>query len=308
MIHRVMPDCFVLVETDLWPNLLWTLKQFNIPALLVNGSISSRSYRHMSLLPPVADFLYGPFSMIVMQSEDDRGRLLGLGVKAERVRVAGNLKYDIPPDRPEGVTVTRHDMGFQDGTFIFGCGSTHRGEEKILIKAFLAVREGRRETGLVVAPRDPARGGEIEELARSAGLVPCLRTMGRPGGRVDVFILDTLGELASFYPLFDAAFVGGTLVPEGGHNILEPAACGLPVCYGPYTESVREAADALCEAGGGTFVSNEKDIEEWLERLLRYPDVRLEHGRAAAGFVKRNRGAAEHYVELIADAIKGAGR
>ncbi|RUM88143.1 MAG: hypothetical protein DSZ23_04840, partial [Thermodesulfatator sp.] len=237
------PDCFILIETDVWPNFLWSLRRQNIPAILVNGSISSTAARRIKKVPGAARFLYGPFSCMGMQSEDDAARLLALGIAPDRIRNCGNLKFDYRPARISEDEKTRllRLAGFTGNSRIITAGSTHAGEEIKIAQAFSRLRQSLPSSALVLAPRDVNRGAEVAEILQSYGLACRFRSGSAVSSQVQagahqVFILDTLGELERFYGISDIAFVGGSLAPVGGHNILEPAAFGLPVIFGPFME------------------------------------------------------------------------
>ncbi|MEZ0329394.1 MAG: glycosyltransferase N-terminal domain-containing protein [Dissulfuribacterales bacterium] len=300
------PHLMIFVETDIWPNWIWDFRDNGIPSILVNGAISSRSAERLSYLKPVANLLYGELEVISMQSEDDRLRLLSLGLSENRVLCLGNLKQAIQINTlsDSQQAELRRSLGIENER-IWIAGSTHAPEEDIclrvhaeLISAVKALK-GTTPTPplnttisqpimqlpdlkLILAPRDVKRAPEIAELARQAGLIPCLRSSYRFGTPYDVLILNTLGELASIYALADVAFVGGSIAPVGGHNLLEPAVHGVPVLFGRHVESCADVARRLLESGGG-FECDENSMEGLLFQLLIDEDLR----KKAAAEAKR---------------------
>lgn len=309
-IRRLSPDCLVLVETDLWPNLIWTPRRKGIPVLLINGAISSGAQNRLKRLGRAfTSLIYGGLSHIAMQSEMDRARLLDLGLPEDRVSAAGNIKYDIKCAGTTGPGDKRCGLGLpwlnEDGP-VFVAGSTHKGEEAVIFSAFKTLKKEFQALKLVIAPRDPARGKEIAAMAEDLGLIANKRSDGPGLKEADLLILDTLGELKGCYPAADIAFVGGSLVDAGGHNILEPAACGVPVIFGPNMESFRYAADELLSDDAALCVRDAAGLEGAISTLLKDKDRRMEMGRRAKNLIARNSGATMHYVGLLEKYIKGA--
>jgi 3-deoxy-D-manno-octulosonic-acid transferase len=301
------PDCFVLVETDIWPNWIWDLRRRSVPALLVNGAVSSRSADRLSCLGPLPAFLYAGFDVIAMQSGDDRDRLLATGVNPEDVQVLGNLKYDleVPTLTEMERAVLRGELGLEPASRLWIAGSTHEGEEKTILAVHGALKTAFPDLQLLLAPRDPGRAPGVEALAQMAGLKAVRRSAGaQRGSSADVLILDTLGELLKCYGLAEVAFVGGSLVDVGGHNVLEPAAYGIPVLFGPYVESCSEASADLEACGGGVRVSGMDDMVETLMRLLASRQIRMEMGGRARGLVEAHRGAVGRHIRMIAKVLE----
>ncbi|MEF3168789.1 MAG: hypothetical protein K6360_05575 [Deltaproteobacteria bacterium] len=299
--EQIRPDCFILVETDIWPNWIWHLASCGVQTALVNGGISSRSAALITRVRPLAQLLYGGFKHIVMQSQEDRDRLIGIGIPPERVTVLGNLKYDRPlPDLPLDQKIEfALEIGLEPERPVLVAGSTHPGEEEIILKAFLHVRKTVSRLQMLIAPRHPARAGDVFDMVRRSGLCARLRSAKERQGPVDVVILDTLGELFRCYGVCDAAFVGGSLVPVGGHNLVEPAAWGVPVLFGPHVESCREMARGLATSGGGLMVAGVEDLASALERLFIDHTARKIAGKKARGVVEKNQGAIERHITLV---------
>lgn len=305
----VRPDCFVLVETDVWPNWLWSLHAAGTKMLFVNAAVSEKAAKALRRFPWLSRLLYGSFDLIAAQSGDDFKRFSSFCM-GTRVVEAGSLKFDIPvPDDMEEIDRdVRRRLGFDLRDSIMVAGSTHPGEEDVLLDAFCIIRERiGLSLRLIIAPRKPERGEEIRELCRKRDLAAVLRTDIKDGARSeerhDVVIINTLGELKSCYTSAAVAFVGGSLVPVGGHNLLEPAACGAPVMFGPFVESCRDVAAALEAGGGGMTVRSCGDIVSRTLSILTDRHLRLKAGQAARRLVDMNKGAVARYVEMIETAL-----
>ena len=305
VIKGISPDCFILVETDVWPNWVWSMRQSGIPTMLVNGSLSSRSAERLSHLVPVKDMLYGGFDLLAMQSPYDRERLLRLGFSPDRVSAPGNLKYglEVPQVDEAEKVLFREALGLKPTAPLWVAGSTHPGEDDLILAVHKRLKHVFPKLQLLLAPRDPKRGPELESLARKMGFKAIRRNAVAKSGDVDIVVLDTLGELLKCYSLCDIAFLGGTLVNIGGHNLLEPAAYGVPVLFGPYVESMRTVAEDLLACGGGRRVSGKEELEEVLNRLLDDSFERRNMGGRAKDLLRKNQGAVSRYLDLVAKAL-----
>jgi 3-deoxy-D-manno-octulosonic-acid transferase len=307
-IAALQPDIFIQVETDFWPNWLSLLKKNRVPSLLVNGRLSEKSFAAYQRFSFFFQPMFCSFDILSMQTEEDCQKMIQLGVPADKIIALGNLKYDMehPPEKAV-------DLPFLTGEnkgLVWICGSTHPGEEKILFSAFAQVlaRQDQQNIAeqfvLILAPRDINRGQELVELAASFGLKAGLRSRGEKKERV--LILDTLGELARCYGQADLAFVGGSLVPQGGHNPIEAAIHGVPVLFGPHMEDFSEIAQELVGCEGGKEVS-EASLIETLRLLLRDRKERTIMGQAAYALVERHRGGVQRHVQVIKDVLHHAG-
>ncbi len=314
-IGAFQPDVFIQVETDFWPNWLSLLRKKRIPTLLVNGRISEKSFAAYQRFPFFFRPMFCSFDALSMQTEED-GRKMGLlGVPAERIITLGNLKYDMEhPQEKEKKDIVASLLEQKQGSrFVWVCGSTHPGEEKILFSVFaqmLAQQDQQNhpkeaeQLFLILAPRDINRGQELLELAASFGLEAGLRSRDEKKGRV--LILDTLGELVSCYGQADLAFVGGSLVPQGGHNPIEPAIHGVPVLFGPHMEDFSEIAQELVDCEGGKEVF-EASLIETLRLLLGDKEERIRMGQAAHALVERHRGGVQRHIQVIEDLLHHGG-
>ncbi|HDK43733.1 MAG TPA: glycosyltransferase, partial [Desulfobacteraceae bacterium] len=237
-----------------------------------------------------------------MQTAEGAAQMRQLGLSGPRILSLGNLKYDTVPAAPE--TEDRQEARRQTAPNIIGdsiiwiCGSTHRGEEEIILDAYAELKTGIDRLALIIAPRDIGRSREIMHLAETRGLRAGRRTATseRPGR---LLILDTIGELASFYRLARVAFIGGSLVARGGHNPLEAAAHGVPVLFGPHMEDFREIARDLVQCGGAITVSSEADLTRAVQRILGDDRVRASMAKAAAGLVAANAGVVARHLQEI---------
>lgn len=285
VVERVLdlmsPDLVVLVETELWPNLLDAAHRRGIPVVVVNGRISDRSFRRARLLRPLFRWMLSNVNLVCAQSQTDADRFIALGAPPDRVVVTGNSKFDeqFPAVNEADINKYRRDFGFGAEDQVLLAASTHEGEEEILLEAFTRLRVTHSRLQLLIAPRHPERGGRVEELVHRHGYSAYRRSRALDCGGQDplapesdrqarVVVLDTMGELARVYAIATITFVGNSLVPGGGHNILQPAAQGKPVVFGPHMQNQRDIA-AICLREGVAFqVSGLEELVETTERLL----------------------------------------
>jgi 3-deoxy-D-manno-octulosonic-acid transferase len=302
MVRFIRPALFILVETDLWPGLLLTLKKRGIRTLLVNGRISPRTLRSYRTLGTLARFLLNAFDRCLMQSEVDARRLLSIGIDSERVKTIGNIKFD---SDWTPMSETEHKgwldslrIGPQDTVWV--AGSTHEGEERLILDVFLRLLALFPGLRLIIAPRRIEEAENILRLGTGKGLRTALRTdLGTRGGPYDVLVLNTIGELGRIYGIGRISFVGGSLVPVGGHNLLEPAGFGCPVLFGPHTHNFVLMSQLLIEAGGGKRVKDSEDLFVSMKGLLSGPEELDVMGRKAGKFVDNNRGALNRVMDVI---------
>jgi len=300
VLGAVAPRVLTLVETELWPNLLREANRSAVSVLLVNARLSPgrmRWYRRLSrLYAPLLEGVAG----VGARSEADAARFCELGVPPTSIRVTGNVKYDLPVPATDR-SAARHELGIPADRPVLVAGSTRAGEETILLGGWRRARPIVPDLLLVLAPRHPERFGDVERMLGASG-VRAKRWSARdasPGPRTEVLLLDTLGMLGTAYVAGDVAFVGGTLVPIGGHNLLEPAAAGLPVLFGPHTENVDDSAAELLGARGAVRVLGAEDLAATVVRLVTDSSVAREMGRAAQRVVETNRGALGRTIDLV---------
>jgi 3-deoxy-D-manno-octulosonic-acid transferase len=306
VIHHVRPKLFILVETDLWPGLIAHLAARGIRMVLVNGRVSPRTMRSYRRFRFFIRKMLGSFNVCLMQTELDRTRLLKTGIGEEKVKVLGNIKFDRDEpavEKEEGEHWrTKFNLSSEDTVWL--AGSTHRGEDGIILDIFKEIRSSFSRLRLIIAPRRLERSEEVQRLAEAKGLKALRRTGITPQIQPwEVLILDTMGELGRVYSLASISFVGGSLLPEGGHNLLEPARFGCPVLFGPHTEDFKTMAELLLEAGGALRVRDARHLSSAVQDLLSCPKKRKAMGTRAREFVESNRGALERVMTEISRLI-----
>jgi 3-deoxy-D-manno-octulosonic-acid transferase len=308
------PSAVIILETELWPNFLRTCRERGVKTIVVNGRISQRSFRRYRLLGRSFSRAMNNLSLIVMQTEADANRICDLGVRTELVTVCGNLKYDSFGSLIKALDLDDLDTNVGDGkSSLIVAGSTEPGEEDLLLSSLFELRKrtGLERTRLVLAPRRPERFDEVARLVERAGFSLLRRSHMSGGTAVDwlaaiqtsedsaeVVLLDTIGELASIYRFASVVFVGGSLVPRGGHNILEPAAFAKPVVVGPHTENFHQIVSDFANAGAVVRVGKDEGSVESaltgeLERLLTDTRQAIEIGTRARAILLENRGATD---------------
>ncbi|MGH7410222.1 MAG: 3-deoxy-D-manno-octulosonic acid transferase [Candidatus Methylomirabilis sp.] len=307
IVHRalttVRPRLVLLTETEIWPNFLRACLVSKIPVAMINGRISVRSFRRYRVVRPFFRRVLQGIDLFCMQSVTDAERILALGASPERVHVVGNLKFDATPRRDASSLAERwrKELKIEARRPVVVAGSTHAGEEEVLLRAFMGLRQEFPDLLLVLAPRHPDRLAAVEATIAGNGLAAVRRTAlaGTQDGPGGIVLLDTVGELSTLYAVGSVAFVGGSLVPRGGHNLLEPALHGCPVLFGPHMENFADASALFLERGAAVQVNNGEDLAMQLARLLGDPIARDRMGRAALEALDSHRGACERTVTLL---------
>jgi 3-deoxy-D-manno-octulosonic-acid transferase len=297
---RVRPRLAVILETEIWPNLYNRCGKLGVPLVMASARISPRSVnRYRRLVGLFRDALsHGIF--IAAQSAEDAERFRSIGASSERTHVIGNIKFDFgyPPDIEARGHELRTLLGVQRPVWV--AGSTHAKEEEILLDAHALIRQRYTNALLVMVPRHPPRFGDVASLLKDRGIPFVTRTSGAaPAPDTQVFLLDTLGELPPFYAAGDIAFVGGTLVPIGGHNLLEPAALGEPIVAGPHNFNSADIAKLLVERGAVKIVHDAAELAKVVGDLLNDPTSRAQMGAAGRKAVDENRGAVGRLMAFI---------
>ncbi|HEX9944018.1 MAG TPA: glycosyltransferase N-terminal domain-containing protein [Thermoanaerobaculia bacterium] len=300
--RRHEPRALVLVEGDYWPLLLREARRRALPVAVINGRVGDRSFRRMRRLRPLLGTLFSGVDRFGVQSREDRDRLAALGVDPGRIAVTGNLKYE-SPEPPRSPELEEGLRGLAAGRPLLLAGSTMAGEEGAVLDAFLDAGGGERAL-LVLAPRHPERWDEVDALLRSRGIDAVRRTaLTAPSGsgpeRPAVVLLDSLGELAGLYRLAAAAFIGGTLVPTGGHNPLEPARFGVPLAAGPSMHNFRDMAGEFDRAGAWRRVADARELAAAWREWLDDPAAAKDTGERALRLVTENRGALARTLEML---------
>ena len=296
----VNPQAALIMETEIWPNLYRGSGIRGIPLILVSARISPRSvpgYRR--LLPLIRETLSHGI-IIAAQSEADADRFLSLGASAKRTRVMGNIKFDVDLD----AEVTRHGAKLRSELFgerpVWIAASTHDGEEQQVLDAHQDLLEKHPNLLLIIVPRHPERFAGVRALIENRGFKMISRTDELPcDASIDVFLLDTMGEVPLLYAASDIAFVGGSLVPTGGHNLLEPAAQGLPIIFGPHVFNAQDIADMFVEFDACRQVEDAAELATTIARLIENPHEAAQLGQKALALLDKNRGALERLLVLL---------
>ncbi len=298
VLEAVRPSLLVLVETEIWPEMLHRAGLRGIPAVIVNARLSPGSFARYRRVRGLLRPLLGPLAAVLARSAADAERFAALGVPPGRITVTGNIKYDLEPD-PEPLPWRDRLAAWVDGRPVVVAGSTMEGEEAMVLDAVAAL-PGELRPLLVLAPRHPERFGAAADLVVRRGLALARRSaLDEAPVRPDVFLLDAMGELARAYAGAAAAFVGGSLVPTGGHNPLEAAVWGVPVLSGPHVHNFREVYDEMAARGGAVIVPEPGRLAPLLRRWLEDPAAARAAGSAGRAVVEANRGATARTVERI---------
>ena len=302
---RVQPQVAVILETELWPNLYRACGRRGVPLVLASARISPRSVGRYRLLASLFRETLSHGIVIAAQGEGDAERFRAIGANPDKTHVIGNIKFDLelPPDIRERGDVLR-DMHAARGRFLWVAGSTHEGEEEAAVEAQQALAAAGVPNLLVLAPRHPPRFTAVASMLHARGVRHARRSSGQAAdAHTGVLLLDTLGELMGWYAAADVAFVGGSLVPVGGHNLLEPAALAVPAITGPHVFNAEEIARALVEEGAVEMVQDAAGLSAALSRLAQDPAERRRRGAIGQALVARNRGTLQRLEALIAPLI-----
>jgi 3-deoxy-D-manno-octulosonic-acid transferase len=303
VLRHVQPALVVIVETEIWPNLLRLCRARGVGVLLVNARISDRSFPRYRRLGRLLAPVLSQFDRVCAQSEDTAARLRALGAPPEKVVVTGSLKFDVGSDGGAAVDVVARRL---DGRPVLLAASTLRGEDEVLLDVLTRLREGLPDARLVIAPRHPERFDEVTALAERTGLAVVRRTAlaAAPDAPFDVLVLDTIGELAALCAHATVVFVGGSLVPAGGHNILEPARFGRPIVVGPSMSNFAEIARLFLAEGALVQVPDAAAASREILALFDDPVRRRAVGEAAGAVLARHRGAVARTMHEIAEVLR----
>lgn len=295
-IKKIQPDLYILIETDFWPNMLFQLKQHNVPTLLVNGRISAESLKKYKQMWCFFRPLFEDFTHISMQTNHDLNYMKQLEISEVELHSLGNLKFDTAKYTTKQHFIT--DTLLPQNKTILICGSTHEKEEKILLKIYQSLRLVYPSLFIAICPRDPKRAKEIQRIGQQLGLEATLKSEGSKATK-DYLIIDTIGELIFFYKQSHIAFVGGSLVPIRGHNPIEPAAFGTPVLFGPSMQDFHEIAELLVLKKGAIQIDNQTQLTDALTRLLNSPSELKAMGKSAKECIDQCRGVVKNHTDLI---------
>lgn len=305
-LDSIKPELVIIMETEIWPNFTWEAASRNIPVILANGRISDRSFTRYLKFSWFFRHALQLFSRLCMQTETDCERIIAIGAPSGRTLKTGNLKYDIPY-RQLDHDEKRHMKGqysIPDGLLVLMAGSTHAGEEQPVINTYrklLPVLDG---LFLVLVPRHPERSAEVASLLERSGItfhrrtaLPCPQEFQKG----EVLLVDTVGEMMNLYAISDVAFVGGSLVPTGGHNLLEPASLGVPSVFGPHMSNFREIAELVLQYGAGVQVDSPEGLTESCRALITSAELRRVLGLNGLKLMRDNGGATERHMAIVAE-------
>ncbi|MFN3967084.1 MAG: 3-deoxy-D-manno-octulosonic acid transferase [Endomicrobiia bacterium] len=286
-LKRIYPEMLILVETEIWPNLISWAKRLGVKIVIVNGRISNKSFKFYKIFGFLFRNVFEKIDLFLMREKTDLERAIKLGASRDKVFYTGNMKFDFVLQNSLPV-VTKRDFGFSEKDKIFVAGSIREGEEDLIIEAYSELRKKFSELKLIIAPRHLNRVNVIKKLLENRNM-----------SSEDYFIIDTFGVLTNAYSIGDVIFVGGSLFPYGGQNIIEPASFGKPVVFGPYIENFREPAEILKKYGGGIQVRNVKELIERADAILSDCEFSKKLGQNARNAVLSMSGATDRNIEFL---------
>ena len=315
VVDLINPCLFVIAETEIWPNLVTYLSKRGIPIISVNSRISDRSFKSYKLIKFLLKGILNKISLFCAQTQTDSRRLLALGVDPKKIKLTGNMKFDtstlLSVNGSTTLTIDNADyrrkLGLKEADRLLTAGSTHPGEEEIILGVYKELLSDFPALKLLIAPRHPERAKEIERLVLNYGFNSVFISKPRLS-TIDyrlstVFILDTIGQLKDFYAVSDIVFIGGSLIKKGGQNILEPAVLAKPIIFGPHMFNFRDIAELFLVSGGAVLVKNKEELREKIKDLLLHPESALGLGRRARELLLKNQGASERNLEIIKEVL-----
>ena len=305
VIGKIDPSVFIIAETEIWPNLISYLYKKNIPIITVNGRISDSSFRGYLAIKFLIKNILKKVSLFCVQTERDAFRFKALGVREEKIKVSGNMKFDktdYANIKSADYTDLKKKLRLKNEDKIFIAASTHLGEEEMILNVYKELWQEFPDLNLIIAPRHPERSKDIAKIVSKFTF--CSRFISRLSespacATKSVFILDFIGQLINFYSIADIVFVGGSLIKKGGHNILEPASLAKPIIFGPYMFNFKDIADLFLSNKAAILVNNEEKIRTQIMYLLTNPSAATELGERAKKLIQQNQGATRRNSELI---------
>lgn len=293
------PDLFILAESEFWPNLLKVAKKNCTAVLLVNGRISERSFRRYSRMKIFIKKILAKIDFFLVQTEREKNVLIDLGILPYKISQVGNLKagVQLPMLSTEKIAQLKDQLRIPERKKVILAGSTHRGEENLILQAFSEAKKEYPDEVLMIAPRHPERAGEIEKFCKDLSLSYIRKSRNVFEAGWEVLIIDTLGELAVLYSLCDLAFIGGSLVEWGGQNFLEPAFYSKPIFFGPYMNNFRDIAEIFVRSKAASIVKNKSELNQIF--LFRDKEFLIQMGKNAHSTLMSLQGATEKTLNLI---------
>lgn len=307
-LNTVQPQVVIIMETEIWPIFTQEASRRGIPLLLANGRISDRSSTRYRRLAWFFRPVLARFACLGMQTALDRERIIAAGAPVEHTQVLGNLKYDIPsaPVSQEQRQELRRQYAIAADSLVFTAASTHDGEEQAVLAVWRVLSQRYPEARLVLVPRHPERAAEVARLAEQHGFICRRRTklvVDRLLAAAELLLVDTVGELTKIYQLSDVVFVGGSLVPNGGHNLIEPAACGVPSLFGPYMHNFKEVAALALQYGAGAQVADQAELQGAINDFLTSSELRQVIGANGLKMMRAAGGATQRYLDAVAQVL-----
>jgi len=301
-LDKVQPELCILMETELWPNILRVCRARNIPTFLANARLSARSARGYGLpvVKSMTRSMLQDISLIAAQAKADANRFIELGAKPDKVHAVGNMKFDftLPQSVRETADMLRSDLGSSRAVCI--AASTHEGEDELVLRAHKKVCEQHPDSLLILVPRHPERFDKVFHLCEKQGFNTLRRSQSLPClPEHQIYLGDTMGELRMLLGAADVAFIGGSLVPTGGHNMLEAALYGMPILTGPNTFNFAEVTELLLDAGGMVQVPDWRGLADTLSAWLADANLRMSVGQKALHVIENNRGALDRHMRLL---------
>ena len=316
VLRRIRPSCIILIELEIWPNFLVSVYEKNIPLIIVNGRISNKSFKAYRIISRISGAFYNSLTnkmnTYCARTELDAQRFRDLGISSERVFVTGTMKYDnIPTHTNENSKNELADLfRIKDNDLILIGGSTHEGEEEILLRIFERLSKTYPNLRLIIAPRHIERTRDVSRLIEKKGFTPVLKTSvdssnySWQNSKKEIILIDTVGDLEKIYALSDYVFVGKSLVPSGGQNMMEPAGLGKPVIFGPHVFNFKEEVGMLLRNEAAKMVETEDELCGTIEFFIKNPEAAKEMGLRAQGVVSEKRGATEKNMDIIREILK----
>ena len=301
-IYCIKPQLLIAMETEVWPNIFFYCNKNNIPVVMANARLSEKSFRGYKYLSGFTKEVLSNVSMIIARSKVDAEYFIRLGINTDRVKVSGNLKFDVelPENIQQQANILRRETQLDRPVWI--AASTHNNEEEVILAAFKEVIGTFPDCLLIIAPRHPTRADSIASLVINSGLTVKRKSQNtKLSDDIQVYILDTLGELTLYYALADLAFVGGSIVPVGGHNVLEPASLGIPVITGPHNYNFLEICKLLEDSGALWVVDDAVQLINKVNLLLADTELRQNAGKKGREIVESNRGSARRVMHFLQD-------
>ncbi|MGD9580014.1 MAG: 3-deoxy-D-manno-octulosonic acid transferase [Vampirovibrionia bacterium] len=304
VIDLINPAFVVVVETEIWPAFCFRLKKKNIPLLIVNGRLSPKSFNNYKSFKFFFKSVLDSFTCLLMQAQIDADRIMQIGAKKEKVRVVGNLKYDIKPKfTASDIENLKNELALFDNDKVIIAGSTHSGEEEAIINLYLKLKNDIDNLKLILVPRHPERYDEVISLMNSKTLSFGRRTLSNTFAEESVFLLDTMGELLSFYSVSDIAFVGGSLIEKGGHNPLEPAVYSVPVVVGPHTFNFLDITNYMVSSNAAVQVSSSDELYDVFKKFLLDKEYYNKYRNACQTVFEANKGATETTLKIMEELL-----